>query len=226
MRGLRRSSATPSPNLSPKRGRGGRRRLALDCGLVLRLSVGPPRDSPASRTRIGQQDLSRREGARSRQPARRARRGAGADRRERRRQVDPDEDPGRRRRAERRDDPHRRRGACAAHGRRRHGGGHRLRAPGAQPLRQSRRGGQCDDRARAGLRRAVEADRPDGAQGKGDAAAAAARRRLRGQHAGRPPVARPTPARRDHQGAVARGAHRHHGRADLEPHRLGDGAPA
>ncbi len=37
----------------------------------------------------------------------------GADRRERRRQVDADEDPRRRRRAERRHDPHRRRGARA-----------------------------------------------------------------------------------------------------------------
>ena len=36
------------------------------------------------------------------------RRGAGADRRERRRQIDADEDPGRRRRADRRHDPHRR----------------------------------------------------------------------------------------------------------------------
>ena len=117
-------------------------------------------------------------------------------------------------------DPHRRRRARArspspARWRR-----HRLRPPGAQPLRQSRRRGQRLHRPRAALRRAAPADRPHGA---------ATRRctplleRLgvdfEARHAGRRPVARPAPARRDRQGAVARRPHRHHGRADLEPDR-------
>ena len=51
------------------------------------------------------------DGARRRRACRSARRGHRPDRRERRRQVDADEDPGRRRRADRRHDPHRRRRA-------------------------------------------------------------------------------------------------------------------
>ena len=46
-----------------------------------------------------------------------------------------------------------------------------------------------------------------------------ARRRLRARHAGRRPVAGAAAAGRDRQGAVARRAPRHHGRADLEPDR-------
>ena len=94
---------------------------------------------------------------------------------------------------------------------------HRLRPPGAQPLRQSRRRRQHLHRPRAAARRAAEARRPAAAARRGRAAARAARRRLRARHAGRRPVARPAAAGRDRQGAVAQRAARHHGRADLEP---------
>ena len=59
-----------------------------------------------------------------------------------------------------RHDPHRRRRADAAHRRRRHRRRHRLRPPGAQPLRQSRRRRQRLHRPRAALGRPAEADRP------------------------------------------------------------------
>ena len=117
-------------------------------------------------------------------------------------------------------DPHRRRRA-----RRRSpspsaiGGRHRLRPPGTQPVRQSRRRRQRLPRPRA----AVAAGRC------GWSTAARSTRHGRGRccerlgvdfepdDAGRRAVARAAPAGRDRQGAVARRAPRHHGRADLEP---------
>ena len=60
----------------------------------------------------------------------------------------------------------------------------------------------------------------------GRTAAEAARRGFFGGHAGRHAVARANAAGRDRQGAVAQGAPRHHGRADLEPDGVGDRAAA
>ena len=146
-----------------------------------------------------------------------ARRGDRADRRERRRQIDADARARRRRRAERRRHPDRRRRTALADGRGRDQGGHRLRPPGAQSLRQSRCRRQRLYRPRAGLWRAAETDRPQTAPRPGAAAARASRRRFRARCAACRIVAGPASARRDHQGAVARCAPCHHGRADLQP---------
>ena len=58
------------------------------------------------------------------------------------------------------------------------------------------------------------------------AAARQARRGFRPGHAGRRAVARPEAAAGDRQGALARGAPRHHGRADLQPDHHRDRAAA
>ena len=68
---------------------------------------------------------------------------------------------------------HRRRHHAAAHRRDLDGQRHRLRPPGAQPVRQSERRGQHLHRPRAAARRPAAADRPAGAGGPRAAAACA-----------------------------------------------------
>ena len=94
---------------------------------------------------------------------------------------------------------------------------HRLRPPGAQPLRQSRRRRQHLHRPRAAAGGPLRLVDRATLRALVRPLLERARRRLRARHAGRRAVARAAAAGRDRQGAVARRAAGHHGRADLEP---------
>ena len=163
-----------------------------------------------------------------RQPCRAAGRGGRPGRRERRRQVDPDEDPRRRRRADRGEIELDGVDHAAAH--RRDGsmrGGiafvhqelnlfDNLTAAanifiGREPL--TRRAAQADRPARRWRPRAKPLLQQLGADFRSEQPVAALS--LAAKAAGR-----------DRQGAVAEGPARHHGRADLQPHRDRDGAAA
>ena len=181
-----------------------------------------PNGGDAAGTRRDQQDLSRRQGPRRCQPARVPRRGIRPDRRERRRQIDADARTGRRDRAERRRDPHRRQGPRPDDRERGDAGRHCLRAPGTEPVRESRRRGQRLYRARKAYWRAAEAGGRRGDARPRDAAAGAARRRFQARHANRKPVHRGASDGGDRQGALDRRPRDHHGRADLQPDNFGD----
>ena len=144
-------------------------------------------------------------------------RGHRPDRREWRRQVDADEDPRRRRRAERRHHRDRRRRAAAPDRRAtrsRRASPSSIRNSISSTISMSRpmsssaaspcMAGRCSSSTASGCMRRCGRSSNVSAQ-------------ISARYAGRRTVARAAATGRDRQGAVARCAPRHHGRADLQP---------
>ena len=161
-----------------------------------------------------------------RQPFDREGRGGRSDRRERRRQVDADEDPRRRRRTKRRRHPRGRQGT------RRRLASTTRSPPGIAFVHQELNlFDNLDVAANVFIGREPLYGGPlklidtKALQRARAAAARPARSRFQARHAGRAAVARADAAPRDRQGAVARRPARHHGRADIEPHHHRDRTP-